>query len=274
MNPALSPDGRRLAFSRSIDGNTDVWISDIDRGIPVPLTRTPLPDIVPIWSPDGQSIVFSSSGGTGFELRRKSIGDNLEPRSLVSAPVPGIAMHYSLDGQYVLYRPPAQNHQWDIWAASMDGGQPIQVVNSKSDDRTAQFSPDSQFIAYESNQTGQYEIYVRPFPAPGADKAVSAGGGSQPRVRRRGNSRDEYEVFYVAPDSYLMAATIALRARDEISIGTPQRLFAAPVRSTVYGGTSFEYDVTADGQRFLINTFVEQPATPISLILNRKPLRQ
>lgn len=177
----------------------------------------------------------------------------------------------ALNGRYVLYRPPAQNYQWDIWAASMDGGQPIQVVNSKSDDRTAQFSPDSRFIAYESNQTGQYEIYVRPFPGPGAERAVSPAGGSQPRVRRRGNSRDEYEVFNVAPDSYLMAVTVVVRPGDEMSIGKPQRLFAAPVRSAVYGGTSFEYDVTADGQRFLINTFLERPAVPISLILNRHP---
>src|SRR5688500_7588483 len=100
---------------------------------------------------------------------------------------------------------------------------------------------------------------------------VTSGGGTQPRLLREGTG--DLELFYVAPDSHQMSVPVkVLPGGADISIGQPRRLFAAPITSTVQGGTSFEYDVSADGKEFLVNTFVDHPPAPISLILNRRPL--
>jgi len=191
-------------------------------------------------------------------------------------PLVGFPMQYSHDGRYLLYRTRATDGRWDIWALSvLETRDPVPVATSPDyDERVAQFSPDSRFIAYESNPTGQFEIYVRPFGpgTAGRPVPVTSGGGSQPRWRRE--SKGDLELFYVAPDSYLMSVTIKVGPGDgAIAINQPKRLFAVPIISTVQGGTFFEYDVSADGNRFLVNTFVEHPPAPISLILNRRPLQ-
>jgi Tol biopolymer transport system component len=275
LNPALSPNGRQIVFTRGVGGNTDVWISDVYRGIPSPLTRQPLPDIGPIWAIDGRSIAYAAANTSrrAFEIMTRSIGTEAEPARLLEQPLQGFPMHYSHDGRYLLYRTRTASGRWDIWARSLfEKRDPIPVATSPDyDQRVAQFSPDSRFIAYESNETGQFQIYVRPFKPGAASKPVSAGGGSQPRWRRDG--KENMELFYVAPDSRLMSVAIRVLAGDELSIGQPVALFSAPIMSSVQGGLSFEYDVSADGKAFLVNTFVEHPPVPISLILNRRPLR-
>ena len=265
-NLSLSPDERQVVFSRTVDGNTDLWITDAERGILTPFTRGPSPDICPVWQPDGLSVLFSAADRGVFVLSVKSTITDTDAVLLGGGPaLRGIAMDQSRDGRYVLYRI-AESGQWDIWAApTKAGAAPFPVTQSPADERTAQFSPDTRWIAYESNESGQYEIYVRPFPGPGTGKAVSTNGGAQPRWRRNGS-----ELFYIAPDSRLMSVPMEFPSRDTIRPGTAVALFPARVTSTVHGGTAFEYDVSADGQRFLVNTMVERPTAPISLILNRR----
>jgi Tol biopolymer transport system component len=274
LNPTLSPNGRHIVFTRGVAGNTDVWISDVERGIPSPLTRQPLPDIGPIWAIDGRSIAYgaANTGRRAFEIMTRSIGTEAEPSRLLEEPLQGFPMHYSHDGRYLLYRTRTASGRWDIWAWSLfEKRDPIPVATSPDyDQRVAQFSPDSRFIAYESNETGQFQIYVRPFKPGAASKPVSAGGGSQPRWRRDG--KENMELFYVAPDSRLMSVAIRVLPGDELSIAQPVALFSAPIMSSVQGGLSFEYDVSADGKEFLVNTFAEHPPAPISLILNRRPV--
>jgi eukaryotic-like serine/threonine-protein kinase len=275
LNPTLSPDGRQIVFTRTVGGNNDVWISDAERGIPTPLTRQPLPDVGPIWAIDGRSIAYSAANTSrrAFEIRTRPIRTEAESTPILEQPLAGFPMHYSHDGRYLLYRTRTAAGRWDIWALSLfENRDPIPVATSPDyDQRVAQFSPDSRFIAYESNETGQFQIYVRPFKPGAASKPVSAGGGSQPRWRRYG--KEDMELFYVAPDSSLMSVAIRGLPGDELSIGQPVPLFSAPIMSSVQGGLSFEYDVSADGKEFLVNTFVEHPPVPISLILNRRPLR-
>jgi Tol biopolymer transport system component len=277
MNPALSPDGRQLLFTRALDGNNDVWMSDVERGIPMQLTRQPLPDVGPIWAIDGHSIAYGAAvARRAFEIRVKSPTLDAEPSMIRGKPLVGFPMQYSHDGRYLLYRTRATDGRWDIWALSvLETRDPVPVATSPDyDERVAQFSPDSRFIAYESNPTGQFEIYVRPFGpgTAGRPVPVTSGGGSQPRWRRE--SEGDLELFYVAPDSYLMSVTIKVGPGDgAIAINQPKRLFAVPIISTVQGGTFFDYDVSADGNRFLVNTFVEHPPAPISLILNRRPVQ-
>jgi Tol biopolymer transport system component len=146
----------------------------------------------------------------------------------------------------------------------METSKPILVAQTRFDERTAQFSPDTRWVGYESNESGRFEIYVQPFPAGGAKVLVSTGGGSQ--VRWRGDGR---ELFYVAADGRLMAVPVRISTRDQtIELGSPVALFLTRVESTVQGGNAHAYTVSADGQRFLMTTFTEQTGTPITLILN------
>jgi Tol biopolymer transport system component len=274
-NPTLSPDGRQLLFTRALDGNTDVWMSDVERGIPIRLTRQPLPDVGPVWAIDGRSIAYGAAARRAFEVRVKPPSLDAEPSMILGKPLVGFPMHYSHDGRYLLYRTRAADGRWDVWALSLlENRDPIPVATSPDyDERVAQFSPDSRFLAYESNSTGQFEIYVRSFSSGAAGKPVpvTSGGGSQPRWRREGKT--DLELFYVAPDSSLMSVAIKVLPGDgALSIDQPRRLFGVPIISTVQGGTFVEYDVSADGKQFLINTFVEHAPAPISLILNRRPL--
>jgi eukaryotic-like serine/threonine-protein kinase len=271
VNPTLSPDGRNIVF-----GGPRLSMSDVERGIPTQLTRHPRPDVYPVWAPDGRSITYASATTDdlrerAFEIRTKPLAIDAESSMIREERVPGFPMHYSHDGRYLLYRTRAGNGQWDIWAlATFDNSDPIPVAASPDfDERVAQFSPDSRFVAYESNSTGQFEIYVRPFKPGASGKQVSTSGGSQPRWRRKGTG--DLELFYAATDSYLMSVRITVPAGgDELHPDPPKQLFRAPIRSTVHGGTTFEYDVSADGNEVLVNTVVEQPPAPISLILNRR----
>ena len=139
----------------------------------------------------------------------------------------------------------------------------VAPLSEATDERAGQFSPDGKWVAFESNESSRYEIYVQAFPKPGARTVVSTDGGLQPRW-----SPDGRELYYVTPDARLMA--VALRVRDEATIeaASPVPLFQTRISGAVTGGSAMEYDVSSDG-RFLMNTVVEQAAAPITLIVNR-----
>jgi serine/threonine protein kinase/Tol biopolymer transport system component len=272
LNPSLSPDGRRVALTRSVNGNSDVWIVDIERGIASRFTDEPSPDICPVWSPDGRSILYSkgTGGQRGFVLYLKSTATERAAAPLADdLRGPSIAMDWSHDGRFVMYRTKeSPGASWDIWVVPTEGDRkPVAVAHEEFDERDAQFSPDDRWIAFESDKSGDFEIYVRPFPGPGASTRVSSAGGCQPRWRHDGT-----ELFYVAPDGHLVAVPVKLpTSGNGIVLGTPRPLFSTRIRSTVQGGVVHEYDVSADGQRFLMNLPDERPPNPIELILDRRP---
>jgi hypothetical protein len=147
-----------------------------------------------------------------------------------------------------------------------DGAEPHEFVQTNFGELWAQFSPDGRWVAYQSNETGRYEVVVRPFPGPGPRVPVSVAGGAYPRW-----SADGRELFYIAPDGTLMTARVS--ATDvAFSVGTPEALFQTRrfgAGATV-AGRSAQYDVTPDG-RFLINTETDSAAPPITLLLNWRP---
>ena len=120
-------------------------------------------------------------------------------------------------------------------------------------------------MAFESNESGRYEIYVQQFPSPLAKTLVSTSGGRQARWGPEGK-----ELFYVAPDGRLMSVSLRLRSDGQVEPASPVPLFMTRVSSMPSGGSIIEYDVSRDGRRFLMNTFVEQAAAPVTLILNKK----
>jgi Tol biopolymer transport system component len=269
VNPSLSPDGRRVALPRSTDGNSDIWVLDVGRNVLNRITFDPGPEICPVWSPDGSELMFSKplDQRGRFVLHRKPLaGGDETPLFDPGQGGVGIAMDWSRDGRFGLFRTTSPETGWDVLAVPMHGDKtPRVIAQSPFDERTAQLSPDVKWIAYESNESGRYEIYVQPFPGPGVKARVSTTGGSQVRWRADGR-----ELFYLAPDGRLMAVKVSdARAGQPLDLGSPVALFTARVESAIRGGIAHEYAVSNDGQRFLMNTYTEHAGSPITLVLNR-----
>jgi Tol biopolymer transport system component len=269
MAVELSPDGKRFAVS-SLDtarDTRDIWIHDLTRGLRNRFTFDADDDIHTVWSADGSQVAFDSrrSGRLGLFLKPASGGadtvllesdrDNLYPVSL------------SRDGRFLSYftgnaASPTGN---DIWVLPLTGDRkPIPFMQTQFRERYGQFSPDGRWIAYSSTESGRDEVYVAPFPGPAVKWQISSNGGAWPRWRGDGR-----EIFYEDAEGRLVAASVDGSGAAFV-VGAVQPLFMPRMRSTAWAGsTSYNYDVTADGQRFLINTADEsQSDTPITLLLN------
>ena len=270
---SLSPDDSRAAVSRSVDGNPDIWLFDVDRGRPLRLTSDPAIQISGIWSPDGSRVTFQShQDGPGDLYEMPVSGANDLPRLLLREPenhTGTFPNDWSPDGKVLLYQTFDSRTRFDIWALPQQGDRkPFPVVQTQFDEKDAQFSPDGKWIAYASDESGRMEVYAQHFPGPGGKIAISTSGGAQPRWRRDGQ-----ELFYLAPDSRLMAVPIAF-SRDAIDPGAPVPLFATHVGSVAQGIARPQFAVSADGQRFLMNNLSEDAnLSPITVILNwaRRP---
>ena len=269
MNPSLSPDNTRIVMSRSIDGNTDLWVLDLKRPVLTRLTSDPLPDISPVWLPDGTRVGYGKPiKDKGFTVHvTPSSGTGREAVIADRGATQVIPVDWSRDGRFVLCRTGDPDKGWNLIALSADGkNTPVDVAQTDFDERAGQFSPDSRWVAYESTESGRTDLFVQAFPDGGARLQVSSGGGSQ--LRWRG---DGLEIFYIAPDGRLMSVSVTPSADGRrLELGTPTPLFMTRVESSPPGGTHHTYVVTADGQRFLMNTFVEHSESPIALVLNRK----
>jgi Tol biopolymer transport system component len=173
---------------------------------------------------------------------------------------------WSLDGRFLMYHTAEPKAGWDVRALPMMGDRkPVSVANTAFEERNGQFSPDGRWVAYQSNESGRFEIYVQPFPGPGGKWQVSTAGGIDPRWRADGK-----ELFFVAPDTTLMAVSVQASG-STFEPGTPMTLFQTRM---VVGGIAnlyHQYAVSRDG-RFLVNVRAdESTATPLTLILNWKP---
>jgi Tol biopolymer transport system component len=279
LDPSLSPDERRVALYRVMNGRPDIWLLEaghatLSRFTSEEVTHNASEAIRPIWSPDGTHIVFASNAKSVTDLFRRAVAGG-PAELLLETDQPKAATDWSTDGRFVLYRSSHPQTGWDIWALPMSSesgevdraarpGPPVQVVRTSFDETDGQFSPDGKWIAYQSNETGRFEIYVQPFPGPGARVPISRNGGAQVRWRRDGK-----ELFYVALDNRLMSVPIQLTSNDQsIDIGTPVPLFTTRLGGAVQGANKQQYMVSTDGQRFLMNAVVEEPTSPIVVVLN------
>lgn len=264
---SISPDGRRLAVQRTLDGNTDIWLVDVERGTPVRFTSDPPPDIAPMWSPRGDRIAYSSLIDGVFQLFDRPLGRG-EPRLLLRTDQAKQVTDWSRDGRYLLYRSvtTTPSADMDIWSVALDGDRtPIAVVRTPFEEGDGQFSPDGAWIAYQSNESGRHEVYVQRFPGSGERLRISASGGVQPRWRADGR-----ELFYLAPDGELMAVPIApIDGGRSLRPGAAVPLFHTRLGAT-QGTALHSYLPASDGERFLLDTVVERQAAPIAVILNWK----
>jgi serine/threonine protein kinase/Tol biopolymer transport system component len=255
---ALSPDAKSVTVSVSNQaGISNVWLYEVARGVKTPFTFGPAQTRAQVWSPDGGSIVFTSNRKGHFDLYRKAFSGAGSEQLLMESNLNKIPTSFSADGRFLLYNVTDPKTKVDVWVLPLDGSQkPFPFLQGDFNENNAQFSPDGRWVAYQSNESNRYEIYATPFPGASGKRQISISGGRLPKWR--GN-----ELFYLSPDDKLMVSVVTVHG-DTLEVGAAQPLFE--IRP---GGPGNTYDVTPDGQRFLVNTAVEQQITlPITLVLN------
>ena len=266
--PALSPDEKMLAVAR-VDPATqdeDIWLIDTRRNLPSRFTSNPNNiSFLPVWSPNGDRIVFAwargappnlyqkmSSGGSG-ELLFKSTS-NSQPTD------------WSHDGEFVVYASLDPKSQWDLWYLPMLGPRedrhPVPFLQTEFNEHLGRLSPDGRWLAYVSDESGMNEVYVRRFPSADSKTRISVNGGNEPRWDGVGR-----ELFYLASDARLMAVTVNLGSDAQIRSTTA--LFKTRTGPKRNSGFDVNFTVTRDGQRFLISALIEDAnAASTTIVLN------
>jgi|CZLA01.1.fsa_nt_gi Tol biopolymer transport system component len=266
-NPTLSPDGSRVAVDISDQkaNNVDVWIESTTGAGNSRFTFDPSEEVVAVWSRDGSKLAYRNAGGdgptlllkpaTGLERERKRF--NL-PSSSMDDLIPN---SWSVDDQQILFTRQVTSGEY-LELIPVAGGEPNRFLTSKGSESNGQISPDGKWVAYASDESGVWEIYVTSFPGAAGKWQVSRGGGTEPRWRGDGK-----EVFYIAPSGMLMA--VEVNGESIFATGTPAPLFQIHGRAPISSTDVFTYDVAKDGKRFLVNRYVKpEHVPPLTILLN------
>jgi dipeptidyl aminopeptidase/acylaminoacyl peptidase len=267
-NPRLSPDGTRVAFEVSDPraGARDVWIEDLVRGGRSRVTLDPIDAGAPVWSPDGERLLYASASQRvgPLQLRIRHADGSGGDTEIVRTNGVQLPQDWSSDGRWVLFgdQSPARRPPRDLWLVPVDGSRDPRPLEdtpvSRSDGR---FSPDGEVVAFVSDETGGPEIVIAPRRGVGRRRQVSTGGGLSPRWRKDGR-----ELFYFSPTGRLMA--VSLPDGPQGGAAPPRELFVLPGSPGSWGTAAMvagvRYDVDARGERFLVSLAEEGPA-PIVL---------
>ena len=266
INPSISRRDGRVVVNRMdpATGNWDIWMIDDARGIQSRVTLDPAQDSDAVWSPDGKDIVFGSTRGGRAALYRKTV-DSSEPEQLL-AEIEGfrgmIPTDWSPDGRFILFSPStASGVASSVWVLSV--GSPASPAPLLQDagfvQGAARFSPDGKWLAYGSAESGVFEVYLRPFMRAGPKVQVSKGGGIHPRWLKNG-----HELAYWVPARGIAVTEVAL-GEQAVRVGAPTVVVSTPVLTAIDFRT--HYDVTSDGQRFLLRrpTGAASPALTVKL---------
>jgi eukaryotic-like serine/threonine-protein kinase len=255
---ALSPDQKRAAVQLI----SDIWIVDLMRGVLSRLTFNPVVSDYPVWSPDGRQILFNS-GRSGQAIYQKTASGAAADELLFKSNTTNEPTDWSRDGRFILYDSVDPKTFNDIWLLPLSGDRKPEIfLQTPFAELQARFSPEAKWIAYASNESGPFQVYVQSFPPSGGKWQISTNGGLQPRWRADGK-----ELFYMALDRKIMAVDVKARGAS-FEVSSPKVLFDAPI-DIVAPNAANRYDVRPDGQRFLVNAPVESSDTgPITVILN------
>jgi serine/threonine protein kinase len=261
LNHRFSPDEQRLVVERRDPQtlNSDLYVWDLARGTETRFTFDPANDGWPSWSRDGSRIAWASNREGKSNLYQKAASGAGEDELLLKSANPKNTSDWSPDGKFLLYRETNPQTDSDLWVMPLEGERkPWPWLNTRFYESAARFAPNGEWIAYTSNESGRFEVYVQAFTpgaaASGDKKQISINGGADPRWRPDGR-----ELYYYMVDRKLMAVEMTLGA--EVKAGTPHELFSL-VRFSDFAATS-------DGQRFLISTSAaETGVPPFTVVLN------
>ena len=255
---SVSPDGQHAALEAFVEGNLDIWVQDRASGVNTRLTFTDRNDGSPAWSPSGDQVAFFSRRRDGnADIYVKSSDGSGEAKAVVSTPLDEWPSGWSPDGDYLLYHTRESETRLDLWYLKLSGensgGERVPFLQTPFDEKAAQFSPGGRFVAYSSDESGRFEIYVRPFPKGTGKWQVSSNGGNHPRW-----GSDGRELFYVSGDE-LIFVPVTLDAN--FSAKSPASLFEDRFLSS--GSFAPPYDVSADGRSFLVREQIEDAQEPV-----------
>ena len=262
----FSPDGKRLAFSQSNGAGSDIWVKDLDRETPMRISFLKGLSTYPVWTPDGNAIVFRSQSQSQTESGlywTRADGSSEAQRVMDDQLIPW-PESFSPDGGRLAIEAKGAAQSWDLYTARVEGdsahpklGALEPFLSTPFNENLARFSPDGRWMAYLSNQSGKAEVYVRPFPGPGGLWQVSDGGGVEPVW-----SKDGRELFYLAPRRQLMSVSIA-GSQDSIRVGKPRQWPGVEPQPGSSAGNDF--DIAPDGKHIAaIVQEAEERAKPIT----------
>jgi Tol biopolymer transport system component len=264
-NPNLSPDRSRVVVDVSDEkaNNVDIWLESTSGADNSRFTFDPPEEVVGVWSRDGATLAYriAGAGAAGIILKR---ANGLEQGRRIFRPglsddvVPN---SWSADGEKLVF-----THQsptgYDLELISSAGGEAQKLQLGSGNQSNGMISPDGKWLAYASDESGNWEIYVTTFPGAAGKWQVSRGGGTEPRWRGDGR-----EVFYLGPNGMMTAVPVS--TLGTFSSGTPVPLFQFHGRAPISSTDVFSYDVTKDGKRFLVNRYVKpEGITPLTIVLN------
>jgi len=260
-NPDISPDGTRASAS-IVDlrtGDSDVWMIDLASGTRSRLTAGAGDKWWPVWSPDGRHFAYSRAQrrGAGYDVVLRDLDGGAERVISKGSVALEMPTSFSPDGRLLVLEK-RKDQDDDVLVVPLEGEPTLRpLAVGPAFEALAQVSPNGRYVAFMSDETGRFDIFVTTFPDPGARWQVSQNGGVEPRW-----SKDGKELFFFAPDNRLMAAEVKTET-GSFEVGAIRPLFQSRLM-----GMSFRYDVSKDGKRFLVVGGLPQPLSPITLVTN------
>jgi eukaryotic-like serine/threonine-protein kinase len=266
-NPTLSPDGTRVAVDISDEkaNNVDIWIESTSATSNSRFTFDPSEEVVAVWSRDGNRLAYRDAAGEGPTLFLKPATGLQNPTKRFTLPASSmddiIPNSWSPDDRQILFTHQITSGEY-LEVIPVAGGDASRFLTSKGSEANGQISPDGKWVAYASDESGNWEIYVTSFPGAAGKWQVSRGGGAEPRWRGDGK-----ELFYIAPSGMLMA--VPVNGADIFATGPPAPLFQVHGRAPISSTDVFTYDVAKDGKRVLVNRYVKpEHVAPLTILLN------